>query len=295
MIWLRPITLLFCLAFASSSWAISVLSSIKPIQMITFELVEGIGNSDVLLDSNTSPHDYALRPSDIKKIGNADLIVWFGDGLEPFLSKIISQSAQDKIITVSQLKNIPLRHFDDTHHDDGHDHGNDDPHFWLGIEASKVVAQQIAQRLIAIDSVHANQYQVNLAKYITKLEQTDSQIAERLTPYLSFPYYVFHDAYGYFEQHYQLNKLGYFTVSPERKPGAKTLIMIKKALAEHEQICVFAEPQFKPAVIESVTRGTNARIGILDPLGTDIKVGSGSYFAFLHGLADSFESCFKNE
>lgn len=104
-------------------------------------------------------------------------------------------------------------------------------------------------------------------------------------------YYVFHDAYGYFEQDYGLNHLGQFTVSPERKPGAKTLIKIKKALAKGDAKCVFSEPQFTPAVVESVTRGSQAKQGVLDPIGTGIQVGPGSYFTFIQSITDSFTEC----
>jgi zinc transport system substrate-binding protein len=295
MVGLRVLLLSAFTLFSSSTWAITVLTTVKPIQMLTYELVNGVGSTEVLLENNASPHDYALRPSDLKKINSADVIVWFGEGLEPFMSKIMDQQNQEKIITVSQLNDVPLRHFDETHHDDGHNHGNEDPHFWLGSSAAKAVARHISQKLSAIDSRHAEQYQANLNKFLANLAETEQQISVKLQPFQTSPYYVFHDAYGYFENQYGLNKLGFFTVSPERKPGAKTLISIRKALSAEENICVFAEPQFKPAVIDSVTRGTSAKIGILDPLATDIKVESGSYMVFLNSLADSFANCFKAE
>ncbi|MBF4301955.1 metal ABC transporter solute-binding protein, Zn/Mn family, partial [Vibrio anguillarum] len=74
----------------------------------------------------------------------------------------------------------------------------------------------------------------------------------------------------------------HFTVSPDRKPGAKTLITIKNSIINNEAKCVFSEPQFTPAVIDTVTRGTKVKTGVLDPLGADIKVKSGSYFELLN-------------
>ncbi len=102
---------------------------------------------------------------------------------------------------------------------------------------------------------------------------------------------MFHDAYGYFEQEFELNNLGHFTVSPERKPGAKSLIAIKKTLVRENVQCVFSEPQFTPAVIESVTRGSQTKQGQLDPVGSDVEVKKGSYFEFLQQLTDSYTSC----
>jgi len=275
-----------------SGWADTILTSIKPIQMITHELTLGVSEPDVLLSANASPHDYALRPSDVKKIHQSTLVIWFGKDLEPFLDKVLSE--RENVLTLSDIPDLKLRSYseEEMHHDhDGHDHGTHDPHFWLGVEQAQQVANAITHKLIEIDSEHADIYKKNLADFLKTLNQTDEDIATQLSSVKDNPYYVFHEAYNYFEQHYGLNNIGHFTVSPDRKPGAKTLISIRKALAENEAKCVFSEPQFQPAVIESVMRGSDAGTGVLDPLGTDIPVTNGSYFAFLHSLSDSFYNC----
>ncbi|MDW6001472.1 zinc ABC transporter substrate-binding protein ZnuA [Vibrio mangrovi] len=288
---LATFTLLFCMSVPV--WALNVLTSVKPIQMISYELMAGVDEPDVLLAANTSPHDYALRPSDVKRIRQADLVIWFGEGLEPFLAKVLSQ--QSGRLTISQIKDAHFRHFSASHEDDGHHHGNTDPHFWLGIEQVREVAKAISARLIQLDPNHTTQYQTNLTRFLAQLTETDNQIQTQLAAYQQSPYYVFHDAYEYFESHYHLNNIGHFTVSPDRKPGAKTLIDIRTTLQKQPGVCIFSEPQFLPSVITSVTRGTSARIGVLDPLATDIPLAKGSYFHFLSSLSQSYISCFKSQ
>ncbi|MEK6213069.1 MAG: zinc ABC transporter substrate-binding protein, partial [Vibrio fluvialis] len=88
---LTRFALLTALVTAScSAWASDILTSIKPIQMITHELTAEVSEPDVLLSANASPHDYALRPSDVKRIHQASLVIWFGPDLEPFLEKVLS-------------------------------------------------------------------------------------------------------------------------------------------------------------------------------------------------------------
>ncbi|EEY98601.1 zinc ABC transporter-binding protein ZnuA [Vibrio sp. RC586] len=277
--------------FAKTASAIEVLTSIKPIQMITYELMLGTGTPDVLLPSGASPHDYALRPSDVKRIQQADLVIWFGQDLEPFMSKLLAD--RQSTLTLSQIPNLALHEYSEEgeHDHNGHHHGSHDPHFWLGVEQAGQVASAITERLIALDEANQQQYQDNLVRFLATLAEQDNVIGEKLKPVTTVPYYVFHDAYGYFERNFSLNNLGHFTVSPERKPGAKTLITIKQTLNSQAVKCVFAEPQFEPAIIESVVRGTSAKIGTLDPLGSAIEVKSGSYFLFLNQLADSYNAC----
>ncbi|WP_323086954.1 metal ABC transporter solute-binding protein, Zn/Mn family, partial [Providencia alcalifaciens] len=104
-------------------------------------------------------------------------------------------------------------------------------------------------------------------------------------------YFVFHEAYGYWERHYGMSSKGHFTVSPERRPGAKTLVEIRKALEEKQASCIYAEPQFSPAVIESVARNTGARVLLLDEVGEQVPLGPEGYPQFMDQLANSFAQC----
>ncbi|EHR5762564.1 zinc ABC transporter substrate-binding protein [Vibrio parahaemolyticus] len=271
--------------------AITVLTSIKPIQLMVTELTEGVTTPEVLVQSNASPHDYSLRPSDVKKVASADLVIWYGHDLEPFLEKVVSN--RSSTLTLSEIPNLALRELDSEHsHDhDGHDHGSHDPHFWLGIKPVKQVAQAVVNKLVEIDPANAKTYSNNLVKFEEQLAAKDKEIEQQLAPVKNQGYFVFHDAYGYFEERYQLNNLGHFTVTPDRKPGAKTLIQIRKTLGAGNVACVFSEPQFTPAVVESVMRGSNVAKGELDPLGSAIKVEPGSYFNLLGNMADSFAQC----
>ncbi|EJB8542317.1 zinc ABC transporter substrate-binding protein ZnuA [Vibrio parahaemolyticus] len=271
--------------------AITVLTSIKPIQLMVTELTEGVSTPEVLVQSNASPHDYSLRPSDVKKVASADLVIWYGHDLEPFLEKVVSN--RSCTLTLSEIPNLALREFDSEHsHDhDGHDHGSHDPHFWLGIKPVKQVAQAVVNKLVEIDPANAKTYSNNLVKFEEQLAAKDKEIEQQLAPVKNQGYFVFHDAYGYFEERYQLNNLGHFTVTPDRKPGAKTLIQIRKTLGAGNVACVFSEPQFTPAVVESVMRGSDVVKGELDPLGSAIKVEPGSYFNLLGNMADSFAQC----
>ncbi|EHJ9960456.1 TPA: zinc ABC transporter substrate-binding protein ZnuA [Vibrio parahaemolyticus] len=271
--------------------AITVLTSIKPIQLMVTELTEGVTTPEVLVQSNASPHDYSLRPSDVKKVASADLVIWYGHDLEPFLEKVVSN--RSSTLTLSEIPNLALREFDSEHSHDhgGHDHGSHDPHFWLGIKPVKQVAQAVVNKLVEIDPANAKTYSNNLVKFEEQLAAKDKEIEQQLAPVKNQGYFVFHDAYGYFEERYQLNNLGHFTVTPDRKPGAKTLIQIRKTLGAGNVVCVFSEPQFTPAVVESVMRGSDVVKGELDPLGSAIKVEPGSYFNLLGNMADSFAQC----
>lgn len=272
------------------SYATTIITSIKPFQLIALEITQGITEPKSLISSTASPHDYAMKPSDLKTVKRADLVIWFGPELEPFLEKVLLGSDNSLQLSKSDIAIDEHDDSDEKSHE-GHDHGRVDPHIWLGPTLTKQIASAITLKLSEIDQENAAQYQTNFTLFVSNLDKSVSKITAELEPYKNKGYYVFHDAYGYFESYFQLNKIGYFTLSPDRKPGAKTLIQIRNALKKGVASCVFSEPQFKPATVQSVIRGSDVFVGVLDPLATDFEPTSGAYFRFIEGLASAYKEC----
>ncbi|PHM55234.1 zinc ABC transporter substrate-binding protein ZnuA [Xenorhabdus sp. KK7.4] len=283
-----------------------VVTSIRPLGFIAAAIADGVTETQVLLPDGASPHDYALRPSDIRKLDQADLVVWIGPDMETFLAKPIEKIAQNKQLELANLPTIKpllLKNSEDNHDSDEsnqhkhetdhehHHHGQYNMHIWLSPNIAQKAAQAIYTRLVERYPQHKQQLEVNLRKFNGQLVQTDKNITDMLKPALGKGYFVFHDAYGYFEKHYKLTPLGVFTVNPEIQPGAQRLHNIRTQLVEQKAKCIFAEPQFRPAVIHAVAKGTDVRIGTLDPLGSGIVLNKDSYMKFITQLSEQYSSC----
>ncbi len=309
-------TLLFA-GFSAALWGAAampsqaaVVASIKPLGFIASAIADGVTPTEVLLPDGASEHDYSLRPSDVKRLQGADLVVWVGPEMEAFMQKSVGQLPQQKQVTLAALaavKPLLMKGGDDDDDDhDGHDHhaekseedhhhGEYNMHIWLSPEIARLSAVAIHDKLVELMPENRTQLDANLQRFESELSSTDKQVGTVLAPLKGKGYFVFHDAYGYFEKHYGLTPLGHFTVNPEIQPGAQRLHEIRTQLVEHKAVCVFAEPQFRPAVINAVARGTNVRSGSLDPLGIDIAPGKDSYMQFLTGLANQYASCLKGD
>lgn len=154
-------------------------------------------------------------------------------------------------------------------------------------------ANVITDKLVSLDPEHKAQYEANLIAFTQAVKSATAEISASLKPVADHGYFVFHDGYGYFEEAFQLNKLGHFTVEPDRRPGAKTLINIRASLKDAQAQCVFSEPQFTPAVVNSVVRGTDVKVGVLDPMATDIPEGPNGYPQYLRQLGQHFADCLQ--
>ncbi|HIE7067150.1 zinc ABC transporter substrate-binding protein ZnuA [Serratia marcescens] len=308
--WLQRTLLASALLMAGplSSASAAVVTSIRPLGFIASAIADGVTPTEVLLPDGASPHDFALRPSDIQRLRSADLVLWVGPDMEAFLNKALVPISATRKLAVSELpavKPLLMKGEDDDEHDHageahnhadddhGHHHGEYNMHVWLSPEIAKVTAIAIHDRLLELMPQNKDKLDANLRQFENLLTQTDKNVGNMLTPVQGKGYFVFHDAYGYFEKHYGLSPLGHFTVNPEIQPGAQRLHQIRTQLVEQKAVCVFAEPQFRPAVINAVAKGTKVRSGTLDPLGTGIALGKDSYGKFLAQLSNQYVSCLK--
>ena len=270
---------------------ITILTTVKPIGLIIEAISDGTANHQILLPVGASPHDYALKPSDVMKMKKADVIFWAGPELEAFLTTMLQDNP--KAVALMEHKNTSWRIFeseDEDEHDHSHDHQHD-PHFWLGIPQVTSLVPYIVSILSEKDPNNATIYSQNATLFLTELNKNRNEIKTQLQSVARQGYFVFHDGYGYFEDTFRLLHLGHFTVSPDRRPGAKTLYDIRQKLKQRKAQCVFIEPQFSPNIVESIVDGTNVKIGVLDPMASDAPLDKKGYFVFLQQMTSSFYDC----
>lgn len=188
-------------------------------------------------------------------------------------------------------------HAHDESHDNEDDHAHDeaDLHVWLDPQNAKVMLTAIAHRLGDADPENARTYAQNANRAIAGLDELVLQIAAKLEPVSQKPFIVFHDAYQYFEKRFDLQAAGSITVSPDAIPGVQRIAEIRQKIEQSGAVCVFAEPQFEPRLVSVVIEGTQAKAGILDPLGAELENGTNLYAELLNGLANSFVDCLADE
>jgi zinc transport system substrate-binding protein len=288
-----------------------VVASIKPIHSLVAGVMREVGEPTLLIGGAGSPHTYSLRPSEARAIAQADLVFWVGEGLETFLAGPLATLAPDaRRVALGAAPGVALlptrsggmweEHGHDEHephHDDyaeehDHGHGASDMHVWLDPRNAVAMVETIAAALAETDPDNADAYRRNAGRLREELEHLDRGLAKTLAPVVDRPFVVFHDGYQYFERRYGLNAIGAISVGPDRRPGARRLGEIRATLEESDAACVFAEPQFEPALVATVTEGTLARVGVLDPLGAELDEGPDQYFRLLESLAGSLVECF---
>ncbi len=297
----RFLTLFVAFIAFSAHADVHVLTSIKPLQQIAAAVQEGVGSPEVLLPPGASPHHYALRPSDVRRVAEADLLYWIGPDMEGFLPKVLT-SRSKTTVAVQSLPGMKLRHFgedshshDEDHDDHDHDHrpGSLDAHLWLSSVNARVIAGKMAADLASVDPANADRYTRNLATFTQRLDALDTRIKARVAGVAGKPYFVFHEAFDYFEAEYGLKHTGVFSVASEVQPGAQHVAAMRKRLQEVGKTCVFSEPPLRPRLAETLTAGLPVRLAELDALGGTDPVDAQGYERLLDKLGGDLASCLE--
>ena len=183
-------------------------------------------------------------------------------------------------------------HDDHGHEEDGHEghaHGEYDPHIWLDPVNAKVILNEMVKHLIENDEKNASIYKSNLNKALKDIDGLIKNVKSELNK--DFKSIVFHDAYQYFEERFNVNVMGAFTVNTDVMPGAEQLAEIREII-EHDKVsCIFSEPQFNPDIINAVAKDMNIKTGVLDPLGATLEPGKDLYFDLIKNMSKSFKGC----
>ncbi len=279
-----------------------IASTLAPLHAIA-AMITGDRHEIALIGKDYSAHESHLRPSHVKALARADIVLWVGPSLEPSITRLLAQ--HEKVsLAMEQTEGIRILHYDASTHSqpnpaDGspasHHHGTMDVHFWLAPDNSLTFARHYTRLITQHDPGNAAFYDENLATFERTLTAQIDSIRHLLRPVQDRPYLVTHDAYRYFADFFGLKQP--YTISPAAHlpPSAKQLAFLRERITEEGIGCVIAEPDYPSRTINGVIRhNPNMMILRLDPTGMADITASGdseSYADFLQRVANGFRQC----
>jgi zinc transport system substrate-binding protein len=262
---------------SSESSDLNIIVTVKPLQLIAKAVLGSLGTPELLIPPGTSPHDFQLKPSQVKKLSSAKLLIWVGPELESYLQPIIAKTGISNIALLGEAENRTT-----------------DPHLWLSPKAADDIAQKIGQRIIQMHPEYQSTIKKNIALFKKQTFKTVEEISLGLKAQALKPSIItFHNAYAYFTDYFNIPVKDIVTLSPERLPGARHLANIHMLLKKTPHGCLLVEPEFHPPYIKNLIADTQTRVYEIDPLATNIAVTPSGYSAFLKQVYHSFLKCYR--
>lgn len=305
MQFLRPTLLLlaFWLLCQPALAQVRVVTSIKPLQMIAHAVTDGVSEPSVLIPSSQSYHHFTLRPSTVRLLNSADLLLWVGPELESYLADAL-RSARAPVIEVLALPGLTTRHGGDHEHvtilvpdtgdHAGHQHssaGMIDPHIWLDTGNAALIAAALTARLSELDPRFADRYQQNLQRFVSDIDELTARLQGELAPLASMEYAVYHNAFQYFEEQFGLHHDVVFVQSDELEPGVRHMLAVRRAVSHLPLACLIEDVTTRAATVQSMLGDKAVRRIRVDTTGQNLQSGPDAYVQLMSNLATAFRQC----
>ena len=279
----------------SAQPATNVVVSIRPIHSIVSALMEGVSEPRLLLDSNESAHTFHLKPSQLKLLSNADLLITIGDSFESGLSKVIRNIDQNYRLNLSEIKELQIYDFRDHNeieHDE-HDEHDKDLHLWLDTGNVQIITEKIKQRLIEINPSNKEKYNTNYLEIESKLNQLNEVLKLQLEPLKSTPFAVFADRLQYLEKKFEMQRPVIITPYHGARLSINRALKAKNNMKNLGVKCLIYGPENTSKQVAVLSEGLNINTQSVDILGVKLNPGPDQYFNLMQEISSQLVTCLE--
>lgn len=269
----------------------SVVASFYPFAYVA----EQVGGSFVEVANLTSPgvepHDIELKPKQVGAVQDADLVV-YEEHFQAAVDDAVDQAGRSKKDTVDVAALIDLRPLqagaEEDHDEEGHEHGEEDPHTWLDPKNMVTVTQAVQEKLSALDPDHADEFAANAEKLIAELDSLDADFAAGLKNCRTRTIVTSHAAFQYLAARYDLTQVPIAGIDPSNEPSPSQLADITELVRAQKITTIFTEELVSPAIARTIADETGASTATLDPIeGLSDETKNDTYLTLMHRNLDT--------
>jgi zinc transport system substrate-binding protein len=278
---------------SSNTTSLKVIVTFYPL----YDFAQNVGgnkiSASILVPETVDVHDFEPTPSSIRAVATADVIIYNGAGLEPWISEIIESSGNTRLIQIDASQGIPLLPVSPEFQK-----GNQtiDPHIWLDPILVKQQVNNILQGLIKADPADREYFTANAQTYEAKLDALNSQIIKDSVNFKTKYFVTFHESFAYFAKRYNLTQIpiaGPF----EEEPTAGDIQKVVNAIHQYKLRYVGYESLENPAISQSISSQTNATLILMNPiegLTAEQKAAGENYLSLMQKTVSNIETALEN-
>ncbi len=231
---------------------------------ILTELAQQVGGDRVEITAHlkpgVDPHDFEPKPSDMKAVAAADLVLLSAKHMEGYIGRLKEATgAKGAIVEVGN--SLPTLKLTVQHGD--HSHDGEDPHWWHSVRNIARATKVVRDELIRVSPGDKAAFTASASAYLTKLEALEKWAKVKVAelPRDRRKLVTNHDAFGYFAKEYGFTVMPIAGVSKNAQPGSKAVAELISVIKEAGVKAVFSEDVANPKVIQEITRETGAKFG----------------------------------
>ncbi len=232
------------------------------------ELTETVGGDKVavttLVPEGTEPHEFDPKADDLIRLKEAKVFVYNGLGMERWADKSVKASGADKLIVVEAAKKVdPIVITDE---EEREEHGDHDPHAWLGIKEAVQEAEAIRDGLVEASPENKEYFNKNYEAFAKDMKALQEKYAAEFAKSERKEFVTGHAAFGYLCRNFGLSQESVEDVFASGEPSAKKMHELIEFCKEHKVKTIFTEDMVSPALSETLAKEAGASTEVIDTL-----------------------------
>ncbi len=264
-----------------------------------------------LVPAGAEPHDWEPKAKDMAELEKADIFIYNGAGMEPWVDKILKELKNDKLIVIEASREVQLleeKHSQkkdpeiaksstvkEPEDDHGHDHGKD-PHFWLNPIYAKMELESIKNGFIKADPDNQEFYEKNYKENANKMDTLFIQYKNSLEQYKGREIIVAHEAFGYLCEAFGLKQVAIEGLMADSEPSPARMAEIIDFAKQNNVKVIFFEELVNPKIAEAIAKEVGAVTDVLNPLegisDEDLEKGK-DYFSVMEDNLAALKKAFE--
>jgi manganese/zinc/iron transport system substrate-binding protein len=236
---------------------------------------------EALMGSGVDPHLYKASESDVRKLAEADLVLYNGLHLEGKMGDILVKMARNRpVVAVSE--SVPA----DRLREPPEFAGQYDPHIWFDVSLWAETIDPMLTALSDLDPANSDAYVRNAAALRSELDELDAWVARRINelPEDRRILVTAHDAFGYFGQRYGVRVVGLQGISTLAEAGLQDVERVVDLVVDQKIQSIFIESSVPQRSVEAVQVACRER-------GHEVSIG-GQLFSDAMGAPGSPEGTY---
>lgn len=229
-----------------------------------YDFTQKIGGDKVqlknLVPAGTEPHDWEPTPSDMADIEKADVLIYNGAGMEPWLDQVFKSINTEKMVRVEATKGLNL-----LNNSDSTEKLATDPHVWLDPMLAKQEMGAIKNALVSVDPANQAYYEKNYEDNAVQCDQLDQEYKAAVNQFSKKDIVVAHQAFSYLCNAYGLNQVAIEGISADSEPLPLRMGEIADFVQEKQLKYIFFEELVSPKVAQTIAKETGATTAVLSP------------------------------
>lgn len=211
---------------------------------------------EALVGPDADAHVFTPRPSDARKLAQADLVAVIGLGFEGWMARLIKASGSRASVVIASAGIEPLK--------GGHGHAHDvDPHFWHDPVRTRQALHTLRDALARVRPAEAEGFARRCATYEAELMALHAQVQSWLGPVPTAQRRAFthHDAFAYFGRAYGVQFLAIKGMNTEAEATAGSVARLIQQLQRERVRAVFIENISDPRLVQRIAAEAGATVG----------------------------------